>query len=200
MIYKMTAACLACGVEIERGKGGHPRKWCAACKDRRGKERRAERLRKRYAEDPKYKKRKIASTVAYIACRRSKDQEFRDRDNEQNKARYWRNKEIGCNLPPRGGRCSSYKDEYPMVAYEMIRDGATQTILAQYFGVTPMVVSHWKIRHPEFRAAIDRGRGDQVAPDSGKKRIGTLTFIPLGKPIATPEAISLGVESNGVDE
>jgi len=51
-----------------------------------------------------------------------------------------------------------YKDSYPAEAYRYCLLGATDNILADYFGVSKKSINTWKTVHPEFKQALLKGK------------------------------------------
>lgn len=52
------------------------------------------------------------------------------------------------------GRPTSYKPEYADQARQLCELGATDAQLANFFDVTISTVTLWKVKHPEFSAAL----------------------------------------------
>lgn len=61
---------------------------------------------------------------------------------------------------PKIGRPSKYKEEYCKQAEKICLLGATDEFLADYFEVNVSTLNEWKVRHPEFREAIKKGKDD----------------------------------------
>lgn len=61
---------------------------------------------------------------------------------------------------PKVGRPSKYKEEYCKQAEKICLLGATDEFLADYFEVNVSTLSEWKVKHPEFREAIKKGKDD----------------------------------------
>jgi transcriptional regulator with XRE-family HTH domain len=57
------------------------------------------------------------------------------------------------------GRQSSFKEEYSEQAYKLcLLKDFTDDELAKFFGVAVRTLQYWKKGHPEFKAAIERGK------------------------------------------
>ena len=55
-------------------------------------------------------------------------------------------------------RPPKYNAEAPVWALRLCRLGATDTQLADAFGVAESTISRWKIEHPEFQEALKKGK------------------------------------------
>lgn len=54
------------------------------------------------------------------------------------------------------GKPSTYRKRYAAAAALLVRNGATDAQIAEFFGVAPSTISKWKVRHPTFgRALVD---------------------------------------------
>lgn len=61
-------------------------------------------------------------------------------------------------LPNLGGRPTKFKDEYIEQARKLCALGATDSDLADFFGVSDNTIDNWKHRHPEFLGAIKNAK------------------------------------------
>jgi hypothetical protein len=57
-----------------------------------------------------------------------------------------------------GGRPTSYKQEYAEQAYKLCLLGATDTKLADFFGVSESTLNLWKQAHPKFSESMSSGK------------------------------------------
>ena len=62
------------------------------------------------------------------------------------------------------GRPSDYKPEYAQTAQQLCANGATDSRLADEFGVSIATIKNWAARYPEFLAA--RKTGKEVADEA----------------------------------
>ena len=60
--------------------------------------------------------------------------------------------------PAKRGRPSKYKDEFAEQARKLCLLGATDEVLADFFGVSRATISTWKIEHPGFLDALKAGK------------------------------------------
>jgi len=67
--------------------------------------------------------------------------------------------------PQKGGRPSTYREEFVQQAEQLIALGATDMELAAFFRVTPRTIENWKLRHPEFFQTL------KVAKDEADARV-----------------------------
>lgn len=67
----------------------------------------------------------------------------------------WRHDGSGKSV---GGRPSSYRPEYAEQAYHQCLAGATDAVLAEFFGVAESTINAWKNQYPEFSEAIKSGK------------------------------------------
>lgn len=58
----------------------------------------------------------------------------------------------------KGGRPSSYKDEFASQTEMLCRLGATDKELAEFFKVAVSTLNLWKKKHPEFSESLKRGK------------------------------------------
>lgn len=64
-----------------------------------------------------------------------------------------------ADAPRKRGRPSEYREEYAEQAEKLCRlVGATDAQLAAFFGKAESCINAWKLAHPEFAAAIRRGK------------------------------------------
>jgi hypothetical protein len=56
------------------------------------------------------------------------------------------------------GQPTSYKPEYGELAHNYCLLGATNEVLAGFFGVTRRTIQNWIATHPDFADAVHRGR------------------------------------------
>jgi hypothetical protein len=56
------------------------------------------------------------------------------------------------------GRPTAFTDEMVEQARFLCHRGATDTDLAEFFGVTERTINRWKVAHPEFSSAMVRGK------------------------------------------
>jgi hypothetical protein len=56
------------------------------------------------------------------------------------------------------GQPTSYKPEYIELAHNYCLLGATNEVLAGFFGVTRRTIQNWIATHPDFANAVYRGR------------------------------------------
>lgn len=56
------------------------------------------------------------------------------------------------------GRPTRYQAEFAEQAQKLCRLGATDKELADFFAVDVATVNRWKLRHPEFRESLKRGK------------------------------------------
>ena len=56
------------------------------------------------------------------------------------------------------GQPTSYKPEYNELAHNYCLLGATNEVLAGFFGVTRRTIQNWIATHPDFANAVYRGR------------------------------------------
>lgn len=67
--------------------------------------------------------------------------------------------------PKRGpGRPSTYLPQNAKIAEELCKLGATDSILADTFGISTVQVQKWQTMHPEFGAAVLKGKSDFFDP------------------------------------
>lgn len=59
-----------------------------------------------------------------------------------------------------GGRPTVYKPEYAAAMYKLCQLGATDTDLAEAFGVTRGTINNWKKKNPEVFIHIKQGKDD----------------------------------------
>ena len=82
------------------------------------------------------------------------------------------------------GRAPTYKPEFCPLAYKFCLLGATNEDLADVFGVSRNTIGNWLARYPEFRKAMQDGRGGRFETPSLHCRLldvaGPLHF-PLGR-------------------
>lgn len=74
-----------------------------------------------------------------------------------------------------GGRPSDYKEEYTELAYNYCLLGATDSDLADFFGVVESTINNWKKDYPEFLESLKRGKQQadaQVAKSLFKRATG----------------------------
>lgn len=57
-----------------------------------------------------------------------------------------------------GGRPTKYREEYAEQATTLCLLGATDAILAEFFGVSEQTINNWKGKHPEFLEALKAGK------------------------------------------
>jgi len=60
----------------------------------------------------------------------------------------------------KGGRPSKYQPWTADQAAKLCRLGATDTDLADFFGVTERTINRWKLKHPEFCQALKRSKDE----------------------------------------
>jgi hypothetical protein len=84
------------------------------------------------------------------------------------------------------GRPSDFSPEMVVVARYLCRGGATDSQLADAFGVTERTINRWKVSHPEFAAALVRGK--DAADD---RVVDTLWHKAMGLEYEEPQAIKL---------
>jgi hypothetical protein len=58
----------------------------------------------------------------------------------------------------KGGRPSSYKEEYAEQVYKLCLLGAIDTDIANFFEINKSTLNRWKKEHPEFCASIKKGK------------------------------------------
>lgn len=58
----------------------------------------------------------------------------------------------------RGGRPSLYNPQYAITAKHLCAGGATDSILAESFGVSLNTIRNWQAAHPDFREAVREGK------------------------------------------
>ena len=58
----------------------------------------------------------------------------------------------------KGGRPTSYKEEYAEQAYKYCLLGATDSQLATFLEVAESTINNWKKDHPEFLESVRRGK------------------------------------------
>jgi hypothetical protein len=56
------------------------------------------------------------------------------------------------------GQPTSYKPDYGELAHNYCLLGATNEVLAGFFGVAPRTIDNWIATHPDFADALHRGR------------------------------------------
>lgn len=61
-------------------------------------------------------------------------------------------------IKSKGGRPSSYKQEYVDLAFKFCLLGATDEDLAKFFDVAESTINKWKIDYPEFSESLKRGK------------------------------------------
>ncbi len=67
-----------------------------------------------------------------------------------------------------GGRPSSFKPEFAGQALKLAKLGATDSDLADFFGVAEQTVNNWKNAHPEFLESLKAGKGAADAEVAAK--------------------------------
>lgn len=60
----------------------------------------------------------------------------------------------------KGGRPSSYREEFAKQAGKLCKLGATDREIAEFFGVVERTVSNWKAAHPKFLQALKTGKAE----------------------------------------
>lgn len=75
-------------------------------------------------------------------------------------------------LKNKGGRPTAYKKEYGEQAYKLCLLGATDKVLADFFGVSEQTVNSWKTKQPKFLESLKAGKekADSDVADSLFKR------------------------------
>lgn len=68
----------------------------------------------------------------------------------------------------KGGRPSSFRDEYVEQVEKLCRLGATDAELADFFDVSETTINNWKGKHPEFVEALKRGKAQADAEVADK--------------------------------
>lgn len=61
------------------------------------------------------------------------------------------------------GRPTDYKEEYNKLAENYSLLGATDKVMAGYFGVSEVTLNAWKKKHPEFLKSLKRGKEEADA-------------------------------------
>lgn len=56
------------------------------------------------------------------------------------------------------GQPTKYKPEYCEQGYKLCLLGAIDTEMADFFGVAESTFHDWKLKHPEFKEALQRGK------------------------------------------
>lgn len=56
------------------------------------------------------------------------------------------------------GKPTKYKPEYCEQGYKLCLLGAIDVEMADFFGVAESTLHLWKLKHPEFKEALDRGK------------------------------------------
>jgi hypothetical protein len=74
------------------------------------------------------------------------------------------------------GQPTSYKPEYDELAHNYCLLGATNEVLAGFFGVTRRTIQNWIATHPDFANAVYRGRA-AAAPAVSATRSRSLRSI-----------------------
>lgn len=107
---------------------------------------------------------------------------------------------------PLMGRPSSFDPEFERAAAFLCKHGATDQDLADFFQVTVRTLNRWKIVHPEFAAAIRRGKDitdDRVEDSLYHKamereieqeeaiKVKKITYNDAGKKIAEEERVEI---------
>ena len=94
----------------------------------------------------------------------------------------------------------SHKEEYNNMAYVFCRDsGATDIKLGNLFGVCKVTIWHWKNNHPEFKAAVVRGKDEfnsSTAETNLMKRVKGYSYLEVTK----KPVDRLVPDKNGVDQ
>ena len=57
----------------------------------------------------------------------------------------------------KGGRPTGYKEEYPEVLFNLMKEGKKGAHLHSHFGITAKCFWEWRKRYPEFNEAYERG-------------------------------------------
>lgn len=79
-------------------------------------------------------------------------------------------------VDPLMGRPTLYDPAYTRAVQFMCRAGATDVDLADFFDVTVRTINRWKVTHPEFAAAMKRGKeaaDDRVEDSLYHRAMGT---------------------------
>lgn len=58
----------------------------------------------------------------------------------------------------KGGRPTTYKEEYNEQVVKLCRLGATDIEIADFFNVSEKTLNNWKHNHPEFLQSIKKGK------------------------------------------
>lgn len=59
-----------------------------------------------------------------------------------------------------GGRPTDYKEEYNQLAFNYSLLGATDVVMASYFGVSEVTFNAWKEKYPEFLKSLKAGKDE----------------------------------------
>jgi hypothetical protein len=93
------------------------------------------------------------------------------------------------------GRPTEYREKYVEVAANMCLSGATDSELADEFGVTVTTLYNWRAKHPQFLAALQYGKehaNDRVERSLYQRAVGfahdavKITFDKEGNPLYAP--------------
>jgi len=63
----------------------------------------------------------------------------------------------------KGGRPSKYKDEFVVNAIKLVKLGAGDREIADFFQVSESTLNLWKLKHPEFSEALKRTKEEMDA-------------------------------------
>lgn len=98
--------------------------------------------------------------------------------------------------PNQGGRPTKYRPEFATQAEKLCALGATDTDLADFFGVCVNTIANWKTAHEEFLGAIKNAKDaadDRVERSLYQRAVGYQTeavkiFMPAGaeEPVYAP--------------
>lgn len=75
----------------------------------------------------------------------------------------------------KGGRPTLYKKQYADKAFKLCLLGATDAQLAEFFDIRVSTLKNWKAAHPEFLAALKKGKAEadgQVAKSLYRRALG----------------------------
>ena len=62
-----------------------------------------------------------------------------------------------------GGRPTDFREEFLALGYNYALLGATDRMLAEFFGVAESTIHLWKLAHPEFSESLKRGKAQADA-------------------------------------
>lgn len=102
-----------------------------------------------------------------------------------------------------GGRPSKYKPEYCEAIVEHMKGGASATSFAASIGVSRSTITEWASEHPEFSAAVTRGKAmcaawwETLARKNAETGKGNATLTVFGLKNMAPDDWAERIEHTG---